>query len=131
MLTKIAGLTLLFVATATAAERVVDVPSRAGVTQRFLVVAPEGTPRAAVVLFAGGHGGLQLAGDRAFGWGKGNFLVRSRELFAAHGLLVAVIDAPSDRQSQPFLSGFRQTQGHVSDVKAVVDWLRQQAKVPG
>jgi dienelactone hydrolase len=109
---------------------VVDVPTRVGVTQRFLVVAPDGPPRAAVVLFAGGHGGLQIGADGELGWGKGNFLVRSRDLFAGHGLLVAVIDAPSDRQSAPFLGGFRQTPWHVSDVKAVIAWLKQQARIP-
>jgi hypothetical protein len=108
----------------------VDVASRAGVTQRFLVVTPDGPVRAAVVLFAGGHGGLQLGADGELGGGKGNFLVRTRDLFAGHGLLVAVIDAPSDRQSPPFLGGFRQTHWHVSDVKAVVAWLRQEARVP-
>jgi hypothetical protein len=123
-------LVLLWPLVAEGGQRVVDVGTRAGVTQRFLLVASDGPPRASVVLFAGGHGGLQLGADGDFGWGKGNFLVRSRDLFAGHGLLVAVIDAPSDRQSPPFLSGFRQTHWHVSDVKAVVGWLRQEARVP-
>ena len=51
-------------------------------------------------------------------------------MFAAHGLLTVVIDAPSDRQSDPFLSGFRQTPQHVTDIKAVIAWLKQQVKVP-
>jgi len=110
-------------------SRVVDVATRPGVTQRFLLLTPD-HPKAAVILFAGGQGGLQIAPDGSFGWGKGNFLVRSRELFAAQGLLVAVVDAPSDRQSAPFLGGFRQTREHVSDVKAVIAWLKQQAAVP-
>ena len=111
------------------APRVVDIPTRAGVTQRILVLGPP-DPRAAVVLFAGGHGGLQLAPDGELGWGKGNFLIRSRDLFAEHGLRVVVIDAPSDRQSNPFLGGFRQTPQHVADVKAVVSWLKQEAPMP-
>jgi pimeloyl-ACP methyl ester carboxylesterase len=109
--------------------RVVDLPTRPGVTQRVLVLAPV-QPRAAVVLFAGSHGGLQLSTDGGFGWGKGNFLIRSRELFAEQGLLVAVVDAPSDRQTEPFLGGFRQTPGHVTDAKAVIAWLKQRAPVP-
>lgn len=111
------------------APKVVDVPTRSGVTQRFLLLAPE-QPKAAVILFAGGQGGLQIGADGSLGWGKGNFLVRSRELFAGHGLVVAVVDAPSDRQSAPFLGGFRQTREHVTDVKAVIAWLRQHAAVP-
>lgn len=111
------------------AMRVVDIPTRAGVTQRVLVLEPE-NPRAAVVLFAGGNGGLRLGSDGTFGWGKGNFLVRSRERFAGQGLLVAIVDAPSDRQREPFLSGFRQTREHVADVKAVIAWLKEQTRVP-
>ena len=31
-------------------------------------------------------------------WGAGNFLVRTRDRFAAHDLMVAVVDAPSDQR---------------------------------
>ena len=110
-------------------ERVVDVPSRPGVVQRLLVLSPD-SPKAAVVLFAGGHGGLQIGPDGRLGWGGGNFLVRSRGLFASHGLLVAVIDAPSDKQQPPFLAGSRQRPEHVADVRAVIAWLKAQAAVP-
>jgi alpha/beta superfamily hydrolase len=110
-------------------ERVVDIPTRPGVTQRFLYLLPE-KPKAAVILFAGGHGGLQIAEDGTIGWGKGNFLVRTRRLFAKHGLAVAVVDAPSDRQSFPFLEHFRQTSEHVADIKAVIAWLKKQHKMP-
>ncbi|MBC7779066.1 MAG: alpha/beta hydrolase [Proteobacteria bacterium] len=109
--------------------RVVDIPTRPGVTQRILLLTPP-EPRAAVVLFAGGHGGLQLSPNGTLKWGAGNFLMRTREQFAGYSLLVAVIDAPSDRQSPPFLSGFRQRAEHVADVKAVIAWLRQNADVP-
>ena len=109
--------------------RIVDIPTRAGVTQRLLVISPP-QPKAAVVLFAGGHGGLQLSANGRFTWGNGNFLVRTRELFAQQGFMTVVIDAPSDRQSNPYLTGFRQTPEHVADVKAVIAWIRQQAKIP-
>ena len=110
-------------------QKVVDIPTRPGVTQRMLVLAPA-EPKAAVVLLAGGHGGLQLFPNGSMRWGEGNFLVRSRQLFADQGLLVAVVDAPSDRQSPPYLQGFRQTPEHAADIKAVVAWLRENAKVP-
>ena len=106
--------------------RVLDVPSRAGVTQRFLLLQTENA-KAAVILFAGGHGGLQLATDGTMKALRGNFLVRSRDLFAAQELAVAVIDAPSDRQN---LSGFRDSARHVADVKAVIAWLRTELKIP-
>lgn len=110
-------------------ERVVDIPTRPGVTQRFVYLTPQ-QPGAAVILFAGGHGGLQILPDGSFKWGEGNFLVRSRQLFAEQNLMVAVVDAPSDRQSPPYLSGFRQRREHVADIKAVIAWLREQAGVP-
>ena len=109
--------------------KVIDIPTRPGVTQRFLYLAPE-KPKASVILFAGGHGGLQIRDNVSFRWGDGNFLVRTRQLFADSSLAVAIIDAPSDRQSAPFLSGFRQTAEHVVDVKAVIAWLKQKAKIP-
>ncbi len=108
------------------AQRVVDIPARPGVTQRFLLIAPE-SPKAAVILFAGGHGGLRINDGGGFGWGSGNFLVRSRQLFVDRGLAVAVVDTPSDR---PNLSGFRETAEHAADIKAVIGWLRENIKVP-
>lgn len=111
------------------AQNVVDIPTRAGVSQRMVVLSPQ-DPKAAVILLAGGHGGLQIFPNGSFKWGEGNFLVRTRQLFADQGFLVAVVDAPSDRQSPPYLSGFRQRPEHVADIKAVIAWVREQAKVP-
>ncbi|MGJ7494924.1 alpha/beta hydrolase family protein [Variovorax sp. RT4R15] len=109
--------------------QVVDIPTRPGVTQRMLVLSPPKT-KAAVILFAGGHGGLQIFPNGSFNWGAGNFLVRTRQLFADQGLMVAIIDAPSDRQSPPYLGGFRQTPEHAADVKAAIAWMREQSKAP-
>jgi len=115
------------------AQRVVDVPTRPGVIQRFLLLSPR-EPKATVVLFAGDHGGLHIAADGRFQYGNlaVNFLVRSRQLFFQHDLAVAIVDAPSDRQGFPFrfLSGFRQTPAHAADIKAVIAWLREHVGAP-
>jgi hypothetical protein len=112
------------------AQQVVDLATRSGVTQRMIVLAPP-DPKATVILFSGGDGGLAIQPDGTLNRGKGNFLVRTRQLFADQGFLVAVIDAPSDRQSGSFLEGgFRQTTEHVTDIKAVIAWTRSQAKIP-
>jgi hypothetical protein len=111
------------------AQRIVDIPTRPGVDLRMVVLSPQ-DPKAAVILFAGGHGGLQVSPNGSFKWGEGNFLVRTRQSFAEQGLLVVVVDAPSDRQSSPYLSGFRQRPEHIADIKAVIAWVREQAKVP-
>jgi dienelactone hydrolase len=110
-------------------QSVVDIPTRPGVTQRMVVLAPP-APKAAVILFAGGHGGLRIFPNGSFRWGEGNFLVRTRQQFAQQGLLVVVVDAPSDRLSAPYLSGFRQRPEHAEDIKAVLGWIRRQADVP-
>lgn len=110
-------------------QKVVDIPTRRGVSQRMVVLSPQDS-KAAVILFAGGHGGLQVSPSGSFGWGQNNFLVRTRQLFAEQGLFVTVVDAPSDRQNPPYLGGFRQRPGHVADIKAVIVWVREQVKVP-
>jgi hypothetical protein len=118
---------LLFVfwpaAAAAQAAQVVDLPTRPGVTQRMLVLEPV-KPRAAVILFAGGDGAIGIQPDGRINRG-GNFLVRSRKLFAGQDLLTIVIDAPSDHSTVP-----RETADHVTDIKAVIAWSRQQAQVP-
>jgi len=120
-------LALSFVASAQTAQKVVDIPTRPGVTQRMIVMTPP-EPKAAVVLLPGGHGGLQIFPNGSMKWGEGNFLVRARGQFAERGLMVAVVDAPYDRQSPPYLGGFRQTAEHAADLTAVIAWLRENAK---
>lgn len=105
-----------------------DIEGRPGTFTRVLVVKPE-KATAAVILFAGGNGILNIAPDGSIGAG-GNFLVRSRESFARHHLMAAVIDAPSDRLPSPGLSDFRKSSGHAQDIKAVIAFLRQEANMP-
>ena len=106
--------------------RVIDIPTRGGVTQRFLYVAAA-KPRAAAVLFSGGAGDLGFADDGAVVRQKGNFLVRTRELFVARGIAVALVSPPSDRRD---LRGFRQTREHVEDMRSVIAWLRRETGAP-
>jgi hypothetical protein len=112
--------TLLFCALAARAQpappQVVDIPTRPGVTQRFLYLAPA-QPKAAVILYAGGHGGLHIYPNGSFAWGASNFLVRARQIFVDNGLAVAVVDAPGDHLTPPFLNGFRQTPEHAQDAQ--------------
>lgn len=123
----IVGLALAWAACA--ADKVIDIPTRAGVTQRFLYM-PAADAKAAVVLFPGGHGGLQLDAGGTPRRLRNNFLVRSAPLFVAQGISVALVDAPSDRQSEPFLLGFRESPQHAADVQAVIAWLKTQQNVP-
>ncbi len=99
-----------------------------GAVQAFILIKPK-KPVAAVILFAGGHGALGLTSATKMGWGSGNFLVRTRERFAAHGLMVAVVDAPSDKSSG-MNAEFRMSRDHASDIGAVVTHLKTLANVP-
>ncbi|MGZ3159977.1 MAG: alpha/beta hydrolase, partial [Burkholderiaceae bacterium] len=111
-----------------AAEVVVDIPTRAGVKQRFLYVTSDVKPRAAAVLFAGGHGGLNIYPNGSIGWADRSFLIRNRMLFANQGIAVAIIDAPSDKSGG--LDRFRDTAEHATDVAAVIQWLRDKTGTP-
>lgn len=109
-----------------ATSQVIDIPTREGVTQRFLLITPSSAPKAVAVLYAGGHGGLRIAANGSFGWGRNNFLVRARQLFVDDNVAVAVVDAPSDHLVPPYLNGFRETPEHAADARAVIAWLRAQ-----
>jgi len=108
-------------------EELVTIPTRPGVTQSFLLLRPSDKPSASVILFAGGHVRLALS-QHEIGWGKTNFLVRNRERFCREALLVAVIDAPSDRPEG--LSNFRTSSAHAEDIRHVIAKLKDIAHVP-
>lgn len=118
-------------------ELLIELPTRPGVTQRFAyIAAPEA--RATIILFPGGPGviGLNRAddggdGDRAVYGRDVNFLVRSRFAFAAAGLSVATMDAPSDRQgAEGMLGGFRNSADHAADIDAAIAWLTAETGLP-
>ena len=111
-----------------ASTTLVSVQTPRGAKQAFILIKPD-KPVASVILFAGGHGALGLKSASSMKWGAGNFLVRSRDLFAAHNLMVAVIDAPSDKQ-QGMNGVFRMSGGHAADIGAVAAHLKKEANVP-
>ncbi len=128
---------LLFIAallatseTAQAAQdaTLVSIQTPRGAKQAFILIKPA-KPVASVILFAGGHGALGLRSASSMKWGSGNFLVRTRDKFAAHDLMVAVADAPSDQQ-EGMNAIFRMSGAHGGDIGAVADYLKKQAAVP-
>jgi hypothetical protein len=106
----------------------VSIRTPRGATQAFILIRPD-KPAASAILLAGGHGALGLKGASSMRWGDGNFLVRSRDAFAAHALVVAVVDAPSDQQ-QGMTAAFRMSGAHAGDIGAVAAHLKKQADVP-
>lgn len=111
-----------------ASASLVSIPTPRGTKQAFILIKPE-KPIASVILFAGGHGALGLKSASAMRWGAGNFLVRSRDAFAAHDLMVVVVDAPSDRR-QGMNAIFRMGAAHAADIGAVAAYLKKEADVP-
>jgi Serine aminopeptidase, S33 len=113
------------------AQEIVSLPTRPGVTQSyFLAKAPE-NPQAIAVLFPGAVGVIHLRkeGDQ-IKFDTGNFLVRTRGEFVKRGVVAAIIDAPSDRQSGFGMSDeFRFSDKHSTDISAVVADLNK--RFPG
>jgi len=115
------------------AAELISYETRPGVNQSFILIKSD-KPIANVILFAGGHGNLQLIsllGSPSLRWGKTNFVVRTRDKFAAHGFTVAVVDAPSDKKrTKGMLGGFRNSKQHVADIDKVIDYLRKENDAP-
>jgi hypothetical protein len=110
-----------------AAEQLITIPTRPGVTQPFYLTDPDRPPVASLVLFPGSQG--KLSGYGPANLRSGNFLVRSRDLFVARGFTVAVMDAPSD-ESSGMSDGFRVGKAHRGDIAATIAWLRQHSAAP-
>lgn len=104
-----------------------DVPTRPGVTVKVLVIKPE-RPIATILLFPGGNGRVALQPDGSTSY-RG-FPVRNPMLFAQHGFMTAVINAPSDRLPSPAMYFFRDNAAHMEDVRHVIALLRKEANVP-
>lgn len=111
---------------ALAAEQLVKLPTRPGIEQPFWLLEPVGAPVASVILFTGGEG--RLGSTVETGLAGTNFLVRSRDKFAAQGFLVAIVDVPSDHPSG--LGEFRASSEHAADIAVVIAYLRHKAPVP-
>jgi hypothetical protein len=112
-----------------ASANLVSIQTPRGVQQAFILVSPSQKPVASVILFAGGDGALGLTGASSMKWGAANFLVRTRNMFAARGFMVAVVDAPSDHKDG-MSAVFRMSPAHARDIEAVAAHLKNQADGP-
>lgn len=109
------------------AGEAIAVETEYGGDLRFLLLKPD-NPEAAVILFTGGKGYLGLSDSRELLRQKGSFLIGNREAFVKHGLMVAVIDAPSGVSD--LRRTYRMSEQHSQDIEAVVWELKKRAIVP-
>ncbi|MDD5205155.1 MAG: alpha/beta hydrolase [Desulfobacterales bacterium] len=58
-----------------------------------------------------------------------DFLARSRNIFAEHGLLVSLLDVPSDSPKGIF-PDFRMSKQHARDLDSIVSYLKRETKLP-
>ena len=109
------------------------IPTRPGVTESFILIPPQGLtpaeqghPKASVILLVGGDGNMRLTPAKIDN-PSGNFLARTRMNFAAHGLEVALVDAPSDHRD---LGDWRASADHATDLAALIAYLHRKVGVP-
>jgi pimeloyl-ACP methyl ester carboxylesterase len=106
------------------ADELITLPTRPGVTVSYWHMPRPGAS-ATLLLLPGGAGGI---GYRDGQPQSGNFLVRSRDLFAGHGFHVAVLGRPSDVADMD--TSFRAGAAHVEDLRRVIDDLRARSGAP-
>ena len=109
---------------------IIKLDSRDGIVQKILFLEADNAI-ANVVLFAGGHGKLNIKNNKV-NKSKGNFLIRSRDMFINNNLNTILFDAPSDRKSKDgmYVDGFRNSEEHLIDIRAAVDYIQQRNNLP-
>jgi len=100
-----------------------ELATRPGVTVQVMLIKPEQAV-GMLLIFPGGNGLVTFNRDGTTGY-RG-FPVKNPAIFARHGFVVAVINAPSDQPSY-----FRRdSRAHTEDVARVLEFLRQQSDQP-
>lgn len=102
-----------------------------GAKMRTLLTGDPSTAKANIILLAGGRGVVKISGKGEINAMKGNFLVRTRQLFADEGFLTALVDAPMDRRNKTgLLGGFRASTEHGEDLARVATKLHALNRKP-
>jgi predicted alpha/beta-hydrolase family hydrolase len=112
-----------------AAQELVSLPSRPGVTQSFVILPMDGVqPKAIALLYVGGAGRINARSEAGtVKFGAQNFLPRSGAEFVRNDLLPVVMDAPSDQGDVS--EGYRMGREQSADARTVVAELKH--RYPG
>jgi hypothetical protein len=108
-----------------AAQEMVTVASRPGVTQSFVILPMEGRePAAIALLYVGGGGRINARNENGqVRFGARNFLPRSGAEFVRNAILPVVMDAPSDQGE--LTDGYRMDSEQTMDARAVIGELKK------
>lgn len=125
---KYLSMTLLacsLLAASAAAQEILTVNSRPGVTQSVFIARVPENPAAVALLFPGGGGNIRIrTEDGRIRFGPYNFVVRARTEFIKQRAVAVIFDAPSD-QSDGMDDPFRFSEQHATDVAAVIAELKK------
>ncbi len=108
---------------ALATERVVSVPTRDGVTERYILVTADDAPKKVVAVSFIGSFGLMHLERRAqpLSFPKAtNMLLRIRSQLADADIADVIVDAPSDHLFGGMEDNFRESADHATDIRAVI-----------
>jgi len=104
-------------------DQVIKLETRPGVSVSFYYMKRDGAPATLALLMGGGRNiNIKRGVPRSR-----NFLVRSRQHFAANGFNVAVVDRPTN---QDLDFAFRISSEHLQDLRQVVRYLKKDSGLP-
>jgi len=107
------------------AGELVKVPTRSDIKTTVFWHSTEGAT-ATLFIFPGGGGGFGKVED---GWPtSNNFLVRTSKMWVAQGFNLAIFGRPNDSDELGYDDRISDT--HMQDVRAVLDWVKNQSKAP-
>jgi pimeloyl-ACP methyl ester carboxylesterase len=113
-----------FASAGAAAQEIVTLATRPGVTQSFVILSMDARPQAVALLYTGGGGRINLRREEdEVKFSARNFLPRSSSEFARNGLLPVVMDAPSDQHE--LTESYRMSAAQTADARAVVRDLKK------
>jgi hypothetical protein len=108
---------------------VFTIPTREGVTVKSLLVPPNGTMKAVLMMFVGDTG-LQAFGQQGDQISyTASFMSRTTPLFLAQGYAVLLINAPSDHPTG-MSRAFRQSSANAQDISMIIDFLLAKSLKP-
>jgi hypothetical protein len=84
-------------------------------------------PADAVMLLPGGHGNINLGSQGQIGWGEDDFVIRTRWHYFDHGIATIIPDVALDHKPPVSLAGFRTSEPHADDLRALSEQLHGMA----